>query len=115
MVGVALAHEETKNFVIVLAANQFGVLGWPCQHYVEKGIELIRLSMRSRAKPTWFPVLQWDAHAVHPLTPIGPATYKYKYKLRGGCDMMHLVAGPATPILVHAARMALHGIVVCLA
>ena len=77
MVGVALGHKGSKDFVLVLAANQLGVLGWPCQHYGENCIEFIRLSMHSRAKPTWFPVLEWDVHVVHPLTPIGPATYKY--------------------------------------
>jgi hypothetical protein len=110
MVGVALVKKGTSSFVIVLASNQFGVLGWPCQFYTEKGVDFVRLALHNRAKPTWFPVLAWDAHDVHPLTPIGPATYKYKHKLRGGCDMMHLLAGPATPILVHAARLAFHGV-----
>jgi len=35
MVGMSLAKKGASSFVIALASNQFGVLGWPCQFYAE--------------------------------------------------------------------------------
>lgn len=110
-VGTFAQHIETGLYYLVLDANAWGVLLWPCSQYEVAGEVMIAPSTEKCASPSWRGVVDLDVWRVALAQACPPIMVKHQLGGDGADERVHLQKlGGFKSVLQAAASVAFEGV-----